>query len=67
MDLDSENESDLEISTPPDVLEQATSAATQILPEKSRSRYETLYKKFMDWRLEKNVTSYSENVLLAYF
>ena len=50
MNLDSESASDLEINTPSDVLEQATSAATQILPEKSRSRYDTLYKKFMDWR-----------------
>lgn len=37
------------------------------IPEKSRKRYETAYREFMDWRRLKKFNSFSENVLLAYF
>lgn len=37
------------------------------LPEKSKERYEFVYNTFMDWRRLKNIDSFSEDVLLAYF
>lgn len=53
--------------TPPDSMDTAKYASESLLPSKSRERYETTYQKFMDWRLENNTNSFSENVLLAYF
>lgn len=37
------------------------------LPNKSRKQYEKQYELFMDWKMTKNITSFSEDVLLAYF
>lgn len=37
------------------------------LPNKSRKQYEKQYELFMDWKITKNITSFSEDVLLAYF
>ncbi|KAJ8914661.1 hypothetical protein NQ315_017358 [Exocentrus adspersus] len=51
---------------PPNITEAANSACENILPNKSRSRYELIYKKFMDWRRDNQINSFSENVLLAY-
>lgn len=60
--------SDSEIHcTPPDITAQAKSAAANLLPAKSRERYEAVYRKFMDWRAKNKVQSFSENVLMAYF
>lgn len=64
----SETDSDIDENlTPPDILETATKMTNNLLPEKSRKIYEKTYEEFMDWRMKKNTTSYSENVLLAYF
>lgn len=53
--------------TPPEILEKAQGATNNLLPAKSRERYEIVYKKFMDWRLKNKIESFSENVMLAYF
>lgn len=53
--------------TPPDILESARAATEKLLPTKSSTIYEVAYKKFIKWCAEKNVSNYSENVLLAYF
>ena len=53
--------------TPPEVTAVANQTALNLLPEKSRKKYEQTYKAFMDWRVKKNISSFSENVLLAYF
>lgn len=64
--IESDDNSEFE-STPPDILAQATNASNNLLPEKSKTKYEIVYKKFMDWRTENNIHSFSENVLMAYF
>lgn len=54
-------------NTPPYVAEQANFATLNLLPEKSRCKYEVQYSKFITWCQEKSVTNYTESVLLAYF
>lgn len=53
--------------TPPDILEAASNMTMNLLPAKSRSNYNKCYHEFMEWKMNKNATSFSENVLLAYF
>ncbi len=53
--------------TPPEVKDLAENTEKNLLPEKSKKRYEKAYQLFMNWRLEKKVKSFSETVLLAYF
>ena len=50
-----------------EILQEAKDASLNLLPEKSRKIYNNAYRQFMDWRNQKNVTSLSENVFLAYF
>lgn len=38
-----------------------------VLSEKSKQRYEAVYKTFMDWRNGKGITTFSESVFLDYF
>lgn len=61
-----QSESDIE-NTPPDILETATNATLGLLPTTSQKKYEIAYEKFIKWRHEHKVKSFSENVLLAYF
>lgn len=60
------SESD-EICTPPEITEAAKVASLNLLPEKSQKLYVSVYKLFMDWKLAKKATSFSESVLLVYF
>jgi len=53
--------------TPPEILEQAATTSNNLLPMKSKDRYESVFKKFMNFRSQNHVKSFSENVLLAYF
>lgn len=53
--------------TPPDILQKAEATTSTLLPEKSKRFYDKMYRSFMDWRIQKKTTSFSENVLLAYF
>lgn len=61
--------SDTELeNTPPDISEKASEVCNSLLPKTSKEKYELAYKKFMDWRKNKNIIcSFSENVLLVYF
>ncbi|XP_045460633.1 uncharacterized protein LOC123688170 [Harmonia axyridis] len=60
--------SDSEFSlTPPELIEAAQEASRKLLPAKSRKIYETAYSRFMDWKMKKKCSSFSETVLLAYF
>lgn len=65
------DESDLseeeELLTPPEITEKAKSAVSYLLPDKSKKLYERAYDKFMEWRLEKKIASFSEDVLIVYF
>lgn len=64
MDTDSENEMS---GTPPEISEAAKITSLNLLPEKSKKLYMAVYTSFMDWRIAKNVNSFSEAVLLVYF
>lgn len=59
MDID-ENEQFDEIG------EAAAAATYELLPKKSRSRYEQVFKNFESWLEKKNVRIISEDVILAY-
>lgn len=59
--------SELENCTPPHIVEAARITSLNLLPEKSKKKYEMVYKCFMSWRKNHNVGSFSENVLLVYF
>lgn len=53
--------------TPPEIRDAAKIASLDLLPERSRQNYEIAYNAFMKWRLNKNVSSFSEDTLLVYF
>ncbi|XP_047986656.1 uncharacterized protein LOC125226654 isoform X1 [Leguminivora glycinivorella] len=55
------------LSTPEEISAMAEAVKENLLPTKSRRLYEKSYEKFMSWRSEYKTTSFSENVLLAYF
>lgn len=69
----SETDSDVELdceldrpATPMDLVEAAGEASKEILPSKSKARYEEVYNNYLKWKEGKNATSNSENVVLAY-
>ena len=47
--------------------ELADAANMELLPPKSKERYDRVYQEFKKWRNEKKVNSVSENILMAYF
>ncbi|KAK4887074.1 hypothetical protein RN001_003345 [Aquatica leii] len=53
--------------TPPDVKELANKALDNLMPTKSRAKYEKEYKNFTTWCDQNNVNSITENVVFAYF
>ncbi|KAK4881350.1 hypothetical protein RN001_004669 [Aquatica leii] len=53
--------------TPPDVKELANKALDNLMPTKSRAKYQKEYKSFTTWCDQNNVNSITENVVLAYF
>ncbi|KAJ3641880.1 hypothetical protein Zmor_028350 [Zophobas morio] len=61
------NDNDSELSsTPPEVVKAAKETSLRLLPQKSRKKYQAMYQAVMDWRTNKKVKSFSENVFLAY-
>lgn len=62
-----ESEDELLPLTPPEIRELARDVELNLLPDKSRTVYEHTYSRFMEYRQKKNVGSFSENVLIAYF
>lgn len=60
-----ENSSDE--STPPEILKKADEVINNLVPQVSRPKYEAAYNKFMEWRRNKKVKSFSEPILLTYF
>lgn len=54
-------------STPPELREIAINATDKLIPEKSKSQYEKSYNIFLNWTMGHQVTSITENVLIAYF
>lgn len=52
--------------TPQNLIEAARKAVADSLPA-SKKKYLAVYDKFILWKNSKNATSFSENVLMAYF
>lgn len=57
----------MEEELPDDVLEAANLANLELLPAKSKEKYERQYYAFEKWYEERNVKTLKEEVLLAYF
>jgi hypothetical protein len=53
--------------TPPEIREDGNVVIQNLLPTKSRKRYEVVFEKFLQWCKDKNIKNYTENCLLAYF
>lgn len=64
--MEIESDEDFLMCTPPEVREIANQAALHLLPQKSKEVYERAYTKFMNYRQEKSIQSFSENIFLAY-
>lgn len=63
-----DSDDDVQVSgTPPELVEAAKNVTLNLLPNKSKAKYEYAYKRFMDYCQEKKTTSRSENVVIAYF
>jgi hypothetical protein len=57
----------MENEEPLEIIEAASSAVLNLLPNKSRKLYVAAYNRFREWCVEKKARIYTENVLLAYF
>ena len=70
---DSDNSSEnIEVETddtelPAEIKARAENVSKNLLPVKSKLRYEKAYNDFLQWRIEKKVNSWSKAVFLAYF
>jgi hypothetical protein len=49
--------------TPQDILEQAKLISSNLLPNKSKDRYELEYSLFCKWRNNKNITKVNDDVM----
>jgi hypothetical protein len=65
--IETDNEEENFIGTPPKVTQAAAEATNNLLPQKSRYQYERAYTIFDEWRKENRVGSVSEDVMLAFF
>lgn len=62
------SDSEVDDCTPPEIRTAAEKAAENLLPQKSRGRYEKAYKVYKEWCDGKKVQNMnSESVVLAYF
>ena len=57
----------LKMSDSEEILQKASQICSELLPTKSKSRYEAELNRFMEWRLANNVQTFSENALMVYF
>jgi hypothetical protein len=57
----------MEIFVPEDVLEEAQEVAGNLLPAKSREKYEKQFAHFVTWRKARGVRGTNEDILLTYF
>jgi hypothetical protein len=58
---------DEELYVRDEVLEEARAAKYQMVPTKSKLRYQKELEKFMQWQTEKRIKGIDENVVMAYF
>lgn len=52
---------------PPAIKEQAASAILELIPTKSKVRYDKNYNSFEAWKKENKIIGLNEDILLAYF
>ncbi len=64
---DSESADSYFQGTPPEIAESAKTITLNLLPEKSKNKYEKQYKIFCEWCAVKKIKNYTENVMLVYF
>lgn len=64
---DSDFEFDERAGTPVDLIEAAAEASEDLLPSKSKERYQKVYDDYIKWKQTKKATSDSERVVVAYF
>lgn len=57
---------DFESNNPDDIIQEAAEASAQLLPQRSKSRYETEYSQFCDWREKRKVKIVNDDVVLVY-
>ncbi|XP_031337109.1 uncharacterized protein LOC116166313 [Photinus pyralis] len=55
-----------EVEIPANILREAAEASSQLLPAKSKERYEKEYEEFRKWCVEENVIKVVDDVLLVY-
>ncbi|KAJ8915684.1 hypothetical protein NQ315_000618 [Exocentrus adspersus] len=66
--MNGNSDSDEEFANPPpDFLEKASNVSLNLLPAKSRKRYDKYYDLFNKWKKSKKAKNVTENILLAYF
>ncbi len=53
--------------TPMETIEAAGEASADILPEKSKARYQQAYDNFQKWKISNSTISNSQRVIMAYF
>ncbi|KAB0798507.1 hypothetical protein PPYR_09500, partial [Photinus pyralis] len=51
-------------STPPELRELADNAVNDLVPSKSKNKYQKEYEKFESWRIENKVQTLTENFCL---
>lgn len=57
----------MENTLPTGIIEEAAAAVEELLPDKSKERYEKQYAKFKSWCNNKKVNQVTEEVMLAFF
>ncbi|CAH0560672.1 unnamed protein product [Brassicogethes aeneus] len=67
MNSDSENEGHYGGEGECDLAKTNNVNTINLLPEKSKKKYEATYKNFLDWRARHNLDSFCENIVLKYF
>lgn len=69
VEMDSENELqfDERAGTPIELIDAATEASKDLLPSKSKYRYQKVYDNYIKWKETKKAISDSETVVVAYF
>lgn len=61
-----EEEDDSSQLTPPELVEKYKDALVELLPPKSKEKYDRVYKDFLAWRESYGGESFSERVVLAF-
>ena len=67
IDFGTDGDDEIFLDLPSEIVEVAKIVKNELLPEKSRDRYNAAYEKFAAWQKTMKTDLISESVLLAYF